>query len=61
MLMNYNSDNPNMIRCRKCHKWYDRTKVRCAKADWHLHDDDIDYDYTQTFTRYYCPFCGYWP
>lgn len=52
--------DPNIIRCRKCHKWYDRTKARTAKASKGIYDEEIDWTFSESFTRVYCPYCGYW-
>lgn len=51
---------PNMIRCRKCHKWYDRTKARAAKASMGTYDKEIDWTFSESVTRVFCPHCGYW-
>lgn len=52
--------DPNMIRCRKCHKWYDRTKARTAKASMGTYDKEIDWTFSESVTRVFCPHCGYW-
>ena len=59
-VMQNTNQNPNMIRCRKCHKWYDRTKARTAKASKGIYDEEIDWTFSTTVTRVFCPHCGYW-
>lgn len=48
------------MRCRKCHKWYDRTEARRAEADNYIYDEEIDYTFREKVVRVYCPYCGHW-
>lgn len=60
-MLNINQNqNGNMIRCRKCHKWYDKTTAQSASAEYYGYDKEIDWTFSETITRYYCPHCGYW-
>lgn len=56
--------NPNqneiMIRCRKCHRWYDRLAARKATAEDIGYDKEIDWTFSETVMRVFCPYCGYW-
>lgn len=52
--------NENMIRCRKCHKWYDRTTARTVSAEDYGYDKEIDWEFSITVTRVFCPHCGHW-
>lgn len=57
---NQKTSNENMIRCRKCHKWYDRTTARRVQAIETIYDEEIDWNFKSTVTRVYCPYCGHW-
>jgi len=59
-MMNAPQENPNLIRCRKCHKWYDKTTARQAKASQGIYDEEIDWTFSVSYNRVYCPHCGYW-
>lgn len=45
--MQNQQQNENMIRCRKCHKWYDRTTARTAKAEDYGYDRELDWTFSE--------------
>lgn len=58
--MEQHTRDENRVRCRKCHKWYDRTEARRAEADNYIYDEEIDYTFREKVVRVYCPYCGHW-
>lgn len=58
--MEQQTRDENMVRCRKCHKWYDRNTAHMAQADRNIYDEEIDWTFREKVTRVYCPYCGHW-
>lgn len=52
--------DPDMVRCRKCHKWFKKSEARSSSRENIGYDKEIDWEFSETVTRVYCPYCGHW-
>lgn len=57
-MKNPNPENPNMMCCRKCHKWFDASTAKSIQQDYKIDDEELGYITIRQFTLIRCPHCG---